>query len=123
MRDRAPSCPRSPSQSATLDTAPGGRHIGADVPARSRLPLAVSSALTLRLSDVLLALDSSFMDTTRALSLGAHHTFSTTSGGEANQNFAPVHLFANPDLIARAQLRADGSPDLRVQQKLDTGVT
>jgi hypothetical protein len=70
-------------------------------------------------ANALIALDSSFMDTTKALTLGAYHTYSTQPGDEQNPNFDPVHLFANPLLITNAQRQADGvTPDQRVLDKL-----
>jgi hypothetical protein len=69
--------------------------------------------------NALLALDSSFMDTTKALTVGAYHSYSTEPNDEKNPNFDPVHLFANPTLITNAQLQSDGvTLDQRVLDKI-----
>jgi starch-binding outer membrane protein, SusD/RagB family len=69
--------------------------------------------------DALVALDSSFIDTTKSLRLGVYHSYSTQPNDEKNPNFDPVHLFANPTLITDAQLQGDGvTPDQRVLDKI-----
>lgn len=71
----------------------------------------------------LLALDSSFMDTTKSLGVGVYHSYSTQPNDEKNPNFDPVHLFANPTLIADAQRQGDGvTPDQRVLDKITASV-
>src|SRR5690349_18161661 len=59
-------------------------------------------------ANALVAINGSFLDTTRALSFGAYHSYSTGPGDEPNPNFDPVHLFANPELITQAQRQSDG---------------
>jgi hypothetical protein len=66
------------------------------------------------------ALSESFLSTSAPLSLGAYHVFSLNSGDAPNPDFNPTLFYANPRLITNAQLRADGSLDLRVQTKLQT---
>ena len=68
----------------------------------------------------LAALGESFLGTTAPLTLGAYHVFSTNSGDVINPNFRPDLLYAHPRLRTEAQRRADGSLDLRAQQKLVT---
>jgi len=88
--------------------------------------LAVNRALKARVEvylddwpSALLALDSSFMDTTKSLRLGVYHSYSTQPNDEKNPNFDPVHLFANPTLISAAQRQGDGvTPDQRVLDKI-----
>jgi len=71
----------------------------------------------------LVALDSSFMDTTKSLKLGVYHSYSTQPNDEKNPNFDPVHLFANPQLITDAQLQGDGvTLDQRVLDKITASV-
>ncbi|HEV2751904.1 MAG TPA: RagB/SusD family nutrient uptake outer membrane protein [Gemmatimonadales bacterium] len=70
-------------------------------------------------ANALAAINGSFLDTTRALSFGAYHSYSTGPGDEPNPNFDPVHLFANPELITQAQLQTDGvTLDQRVLDKI-----
>src|SRR5207244_453089 len=61
----------------------------------------------------------SFMDTTAALTLGAYNSYSTNAGDIVNPLFDPLPRtqVALPTIITDAQLRADGSPDLRATQK------
>jgi hypothetical protein len=66
------------------------------------------------------ALSGSFLSTSQPLAFGAYHNYSTTSGDIPNPNFRPDLLWANRRLRTEAQRRADGSLDLRVQQKLVT---
>ena len=66
------------------------------------------------------ALSESFVSTSSPLSLGAYHVFSNNSGDAPNPDFNPTLFYANPRLVTNAQLRADGSLDLRVQTKLQT---
>ncbi|MBI4500700.1 MAG: RagB/SusD family nutrient uptake outer membrane protein [Gemmatimonadetes bacterium] len=64
-------------------------------------------------------LAASFIDTTAALSLGAYNTYSSLSGDITNPLFDPVPRtqVVSPFWLAGAQLRADGTPDLRSTQK------
>jgi len=64
-------------------------------------------------------LTESFVDTTKAMSLGAYASYSTNSGDVVNPLFDPLPrtLMAWPDIKAEAQLRAGGAPDLRATQK------
>ena len=64
------------------------------------------------------ALDDSFLDDSAPLSDGAYHVFSTQSGDATNPLNRPDFLYAHPRLKSGAQLRANGEPDLRAQQKL-----
>jgi len=72
---------------------------------------------------VLTALEGSFVSTTRPLTVGAYHVFSTSSGDAVNTLFdtAPVRWVAHPTFLADAQRRTDGSPDLRASSKARTG--
>ena len=70
-------------------------------------------------ANALAALDSAFMDTTKSLALGAYHSYSTQPNDEKNPNFDPVHLFANPTLMSKAQVQGDGvTLDQRVLDKI-----
>lgn len=69
-------------------------------------------------STALSALSSSFLDTTAPLDFGAFHNFSTVAGDATNPLNRPNFIFAHPRLLANAQVRADGSLDLRAQAKL-----
>ena len=62
----------------------------------------------------------SFLDTTQQLSYGAYHGFSSNSGDAANSMYDPNlrKLFAHNSLATDAQLRADGTPDLRFTSKV-----
>ena len=74
-------------------------------------------------ANALVAINGSFLDTTRALSFGAYHSYSTGPGDEPNPNFDPVHLFANPELITQAQRQSDGvTLDQRVLDKMTASV-
>jgi hypothetical protein len=68
----------------------------------------------------LTALAASFLDTGAPLTLGAYHSFSSASGDALNGLFDPTGraLNAHPALRTDAQHRADGSLDLRYQQKV-----
>jgi hypothetical protein len=61
------------------------------------------------------SLSGSFVNTAASLDLGAYHPFSTQSGDIDNQIFDPNAraILAHPSIITDAQLRADGSRDLR----------
>jgi len=65
-------------------------------------------------------LASSFLDTNQPLTYGAYHGFSSTSGDAANSMYDPNlrQLFAHNSLATDAQLRADGTPDLRFTSKI-----
>jgi len=67
-------------------------------------------------------LTASFIDTTAAMSFGAYHSFSGNSGDEPDPLYDPLPRtqVAHPSTITDAQLRADGSPDLRATQKTST---
>lgn len=68
----------------------------------------------------LIALNGSFLSLTQPLTFGAYHNFSTASGDLANPMYRPDLEWANRRLRTEAQLRADGTLDLRAQQKLVT---
>lgn len=68
----------------------------------------------------LTALSESFLNTSAPFTLGAYHVFSTNSGDVTNPNFRPDLLYAHPRLRTEAQLRTDGTRDLRAQTKLVT---
>jgi hypothetical protein len=66
-------------------------------------------------------LQASFISVAPAdLQRGAYHTFSTASGDIQNTNYDPTGraILAHPSLVKDQQLRADGTPDLRVQKKV-----
>lgn len=67
---------------------------------------------------VLTALQGSFLDEGRALDYGAFHVFTTSSGDATNPLNRPDFLYAHPRIRDNAQVRSDGSPDLRAQQKV-----
>lgn len=73
------------------------------------------------------ALAGSFIDTTDAspagLQRGVYHVYSTGSGDVANTLYdpAPRALVALPEFLTEAQLRPDGSPDLRASSKAEVG--
>jgi len=75
-------------------------------------------------STALSALEGSFLDPEGSLDFGAFHNFSTVAGDQTNplnaQNFIFAHTrLGEPGPAAQnAQTRADGSLDLRAQQKL-----
>jgi hypothetical protein len=70
----------------------------------------------------LTSLGESFLDTAEPLNLGAYHVFSTQSGDVENQIFDPNAraILAHPSIITDAQLRPDGSRDLRATSKVTT---
>lgn len=78
-------------------------------------------------TDALNSLGESFISTAAstpaALAVGAYHVFTTTSGDAINPMFdaAPRALVAVPSFLTDAQLRADGSPDLRASSKAQVG--
>lgn len=85
-----------------------------------------------RWDDALASLGESFLSTastsTAALAAGAYHVYSTSSGDATNPLFdaGPRSLVAVPDFLTNAQLRGDGSPDLRASSKarvMPTGLT
>ncbi|MBI4545031.1 MAG: RagB/SusD family nutrient uptake outer membrane protein, partial [Gemmatimonadetes bacterium] len=63
------------------------------------------------------ALQESFVSTAAPLDLGVYHAYGTGSGDEANVLLDPTVL-AHPGLVKDAELKADGKPDDRVQEKL-----
>ncbi len=71
-------------------------------------------------SSALKDLAASFLDTTQPLTLGTYHIYSENSGDQLNPIFdaLPRQRFPHASLWAGAQLRADGSKDLRAQAKL-----
>jgi len=80
-------------------------------------------------ASALTALSESFIDATTttaaALSRGPAHVYSTTSGDAINPLFdpTPATLYVHPSVLNGAQLRADGSPDLRLTSKTSPGTT
>lgn len=70
----------------------------------------------------LTSLTGSFLDPSASLTLGAYHAFSTQSGDVDNQIFDPNGraILAHPSIVSDAQLRSDGSRDLRVGRKVTT---
>jgi len=74
-------------------------------------------------SGALAALGASFLDTTAPLELGAYHIFTNNSGDETNPLFNLSYFWAHPSILSEAQQRADGTPDLRAQQKVYVGAT
>lgn len=68
----------------------------------------------------LTALSESFLDTGLPLDFGAWHVFTTNSGDAINPLNRPDFLYAHPRIRDNAQLRSDGSPDLRAQEKVVT---
>jgi hypothetical protein len=75
-------------------------------------------------AEALAALDDSFLvlDPTE-LDLGVYHTFSTGPGDDQNELHAPgdaPDILAHPAIVADAEERTNGEPDLRVQRKIRT---
>ncbi len=68
----------------------------------------------------LTALAASFLSTSAPLTLGAYDVFSTNPGDALNILYDPgaTQYFAHPSFVTDAQTRADGSPDLRVAEKV-----
>ena len=68
------------------------------------------------------SLNGSFINTASPLEFGAYHAFSTQSGDVDNQLFDPQGraILAHPSILTDAQLRADGSRDLRATTKVTT---
>ncbi len=72
----------------------------------------------------LTALNESFLTTSGlpgSLGLGVYHTYSTAGGDVTNPlavSASSLNFFAHPSLVAGAQTRSDGSPDLRRQSKI-----
>lgn len=67
---------------------------------------------------VMSALNASFLDVNQPLDYGAYHVFSTNAGDNTNPLNDPEFLFAHTRLLADAQERSNGEPDLRAQNKL-----
>ena len=63
------------------------------------------------------AVSESFMDPGMPLSHGAYHSWSVNSGDLVNPANRPDLLWANTRFRSEAQQRADGTPDLRFQNK------
>jgi hypothetical protein len=78
------------------------------------------AAYTGDFAGTLSALGGSFLDLAQPLELGAYHTYGTGSGDRVNRLYDPTGraLLTHPSLEADAQLRADGTKDLRFQTKL-----
>jgi hypothetical protein len=78
-------------------------------------------------ADALNSLGESFISTASttpaALAVGAYHVFSTASGDVANPLFdaTPRALVAVPSFLTDAQMRLDGSRDLRASSKAQVG--
>lgn len=68
-------------------------------------------------SAALQAVAESFADTNMPLGYGAQHSWSVNSGDLVNPANRPDLLWANTRFRNEAQMRADGSPDLRFQNK------
>lgn len=86
-----------------------------------QLNRAIRARVAIHLDDwggALSALDESFLDPGLPLSRGAYHVFGTGSGDAANPLNRPDFLYAHTRIRDGAQLRGDGSPDLRVQTKI-----
>jgi hypothetical protein len=68
----------------------------------------------------LTALTASFLDANAPLTLGAYYDFSTGSGDLSNTLFDPnrERSHGHEKSVEEAQLRSDGSPDLRLQRKV-----
>jgi hypothetical protein len=68
----------------------------------------------------LTSLGASFIDPNGSLDLGTYHVFSTASGDIDNQLFDPNGraILAHPSIVTDAQLKADGSPDARLERKV-----
>jgi hypothetical protein len=81
---------------------------------KARLDLYVHDYAT-----ALVDLQESFLDTSAPLAAGPVFVFSTNSGDLTNPLYAPF-IYANTDIVERAQLRTDGSLDLRAQEKVVT---
>jgi len=69
----------------------------------------------------LTALAGSFISTSAPLTLGAYDVYSTNPGDALNTLYDPgaTQYFAHPSFVTDAQTRADGSPDLRVAEKVE----
>jgi hypothetical protein len=78
------------------------------------------AAYTGDFAGTLSALAASFLDPAQPVALGAYHTYGTGSGDRVNRLYDPTGrtLLAHPSLEADAQLRADGTKDLRFQTKV-----
>lgn len=73
-----------------------------------------------RWGEVLAILPQTFIDPAGDFDAGLYLNYSTQSGDAQNTFFSQrgTNLFAHPRLLRDAQLRADGTPDLRAQTKL-----
>ncbi|HEX6135857.1 MAG TPA: RagB/SusD family nutrient uptake outer membrane protein [Longimicrobiales bacterium] len=75
-------------------------------------------------AEVLTALQGSFLTVDpAALDLGVYHAFGTGSGDDQNELYDPgdsPDILAHPAIVADAEQRANGEPDLRVQRKIRT---
>lgn len=69
----------------------------------------------------LTALQGSFLSLTAPMTEGAYLNFSTASGDMSNPLYDPKprEFFAHGSLVADVQMRSDGSPDLRLQAKVE----
>lgn len=84
---------------------------------------AIRARVAIYLNDwagALTALSASFLDTGASLGLGAYHSFSAGAGDILNGLFDPEGraLNAHPSLKTDAQLRANGTRDLRYEAKV-----
>jgi hypothetical protein len=70
----------------------------------------------------LASLSASFLNTSASFNVGAYHAFSTQSGDIDNRLFDPQGraILAHPSILTDAQLRPDGSRDLRATTKVTT---
>ncbi len=79
-------------------------------------------------ASALAALSESFIDVTSGsaptLAKGVYHVYSTAAGDLTNQVFEanPSALYVHPSILAGAQTRANGQPDLRLTQKTAPGL-
>jgi starch-binding outer membrane protein, SusD/RagB family len=63
--------------------------------------------------------------TSAALQTGVYHVYSAASGDAVNPVFdpTPTRIYVHPSILSGAQLRADGTPDLRLSTKTAIGVS
>lgn len=98
---------------------------GFDTPATfAQVNRALRARVAVYLDDfgsALTALGQSFVSTAQPLSLGVYHVYGTASGDLTNNILTGTpQIRANPLLIAGAQTRLNGQPDLRVTTKIIT---
>lgn len=68
----------------------------------------------------LVSLSESFLNVNAPLDVGAYHIYTTNSGDLPNPLFRLDRFYAHTRIRDEAQLRADGTRDLRAQNKLNT---